>query len=211
MVECVIFDFDGTLADTEKHSLNIYNNLAEKYGYNKFTKEEVEELKKLSPAQFIAATNIPYTDIFRVLKEGQKLLKKHMDEINAYSEDIKVILSDVKSISRKTGIVSSNLIINIKSFLNKYDISDLDFIVSSPLFSKENKIKRIIRRYRIKPEQILYIGDEVRDITSSRKAGVNIASASWGYNSKNLLMQNNPDFIMDDLSEVVSIIKRLNE
>ena len=36
--KCVVFDFDGTLADTEEKTFNIYNDMAEKYKYRKITK-----------------------------------------------------------------------------------------------------------------------------------------------------------------------------
>lgn len=44
--KCVVFDFDGTLADTEEKTFNIYNDMAEKYKYRKITKEEAAAYKK---------------------------------------------------------------------------------------------------------------------------------------------------------------------
>ena len=42
--KCVVFDFDGTLADTEEKTFNIYNDMAEKYKYRKITKEELHDI-----------------------------------------------------------------------------------------------------------------------------------------------------------------------
>ena len=43
--KCVVFDFDGTLADTEEKTFNIYNDMAEQYKYRKITKEELQHIK----------------------------------------------------------------------------------------------------------------------------------------------------------------------
>ena len=43
----LIYDFDGTLADTEQWTLDIYNELALKYGYKTYTLAEFELMKKM--------------------------------------------------------------------------------------------------------------------------------------------------------------------
>jgi phosphoglycolate phosphatase len=38
-IRCIIFDFDGTIADTEHFAFNISNELAERYNFRKITRE----------------------------------------------------------------------------------------------------------------------------------------------------------------------------
>ena len=47
MNRCLIFDFDGTLADTLGEGLKIYNDLARQHGYTLIDPEDVEELRHL--------------------------------------------------------------------------------------------------------------------------------------------------------------------
>ncbi|WP_159102347.1 HAD hydrolase-like protein [Caldalkalibacillus mannanilyticus] len=47
MFKHVIFDFDGTIADSIDLSLVIYNELAQKYHYRTITIEELREMNNL--------------------------------------------------------------------------------------------------------------------------------------------------------------------
>ncbi len=208
MIDCIIFDFDGTLADTERHSLSIYNELAEKHGFTVFTRKDVEELKHMVPAKIIAKAKIPYAMLFKVLKEGQEMLKKHIHDVPSFEADLKHVIDELRPHAKKIGVISSNLKKNIRIFLKNND-ADMDFIISSPLFSKEAKIAKILRKHRFDAEKVVYVGDEFRDITASRKAGVKIVSATWGYNARALLEKGKPDYLIDDLSQLISIVRRI--
>lgn len=208
MIKMVIFDFDGTIADTEKWSLDIYNTLAKKYGYRTYTLEEFEEIKKHPIPKIITMLDIPYRKIFTLLKEGQKILKKNINSVEPFNDNIKNILDAIKKQTGTIGFISSNTKKNIRRFCKNKKIS-VDFIRSSPLFTKEIMIQSIMRNYKVKPHEVIYVGDEVRDIESSKKAGVYMAAATWGYNSRELLSQAKPDFLIDDISELLNIIQCL--
>ncbi len=210
MIKLIIFDFDGTLADTERWTLDIYNELAVKYGYPALTLEEFEEMKKMPLNKIIASYEIPYTKMFSLLKEGQKILKKHINDVSAFEPDLKAILIKIGKMVGAVGIISSNTKKNIRRFCKNKDIDNIDFIISSPLFTKEVKIFHILNRYKIHPQQALYVGDEVRDIESSKKAGVQVAAATWGYNDRILLEQAKPDYLIDNINDLLDIIRGEN-
>lgn len=54
---------------------------------------------------------------------------------------------------------------------------------------------------------MLYIGDEVRDIEACKKAGVNIAWVSWGYDTVETAIRAKPDFVVDRAMEVLGVVK----
>ncbi len=209
MIKMVVFDFDGTLADTEQWTLEIYNKLAKKYGYQQFTIYELEELKKLPFNKIISMMGVPYTKIFPLLKEGQADLKKHINDVNAFDNDLKNILCDIKHSVETVGIISSNTKKNIRKFCRDKHLS-FDFIISSPLFTKEVKIHRVIKKNKIQPQELLYVGDEIRDIEAAKKAQVKMAAAKWGYNAPQMLAEAEPDYLIDDIRDVLSIIKTEN-
>ena len=92
MIKIVIFDFDGTIADTEQWTLDIYNELATKYGYKTYTIREMEEMKKMHLSKLLTVLDIPYSKVFILLKEGQSILKKNINNVRAFTEDLKKIL-----------------------------------------------------------------------------------------------------------------------
>lgn len=208
--KCIIFDFDGTLANSENVIFYAYNVLARKYGYKEITREYVEELKHLHIHNVAKDLEIPYLKVFPLIKKGQKIVKEHSSLMNPYEENLKDILENLKDMVSYMGIISSNTKKNIKSFLKEEKIDTMDFIVSSPLFSKENKIKKIMKKFELEPQDILYVGDETRDIEACKKAKVDVASVTWGYNTKELLSKENPTYFIDALEDLFKVIKKNN-
>ena len=82
--------------------------------------------------------------------------------------------------------------------MQNHDLDFFDFIVSSYLFGKEHKIKKIIKKEKINPRDVIYVGDEIRDISAAKLANIKIAIVSWGYNSLDSLVSHEPDFVMND-------------
>jgi phosphoglycolate phosphatase-like HAD superfamily hydrolase len=46
-------------------------------------------------------------------------------------------------------------------------------------------------------QRAVYVGDEVRDIVAARKAGVDVAAVSWGYNTREVLAKHEPDYLIE--------------
>ena len=57
------------------------------------------------------------------------------------------------------------------------------------------------------PEEMVYIGDEIRDIKASKKAKVPVASVSWGFNSAESLAEAEPDHLLHHPEELHKLVK----
>ncbi len=204
--QCVIFDFDGTLADTEERALYIYNSLAEKYNYKSITREELHKIKHLNIKEIIETVEIPLKKLPKIIKHGQKLLKNEMHTIKPFDEKLEEILIELKKRVKVMGIITSNSNRNVKAFMRNQHIDSFDFIESSPLMSKEIKISSTARKYSIPKSDILYVGDESRDIAACKKAGVKCAAVTWGYNYPEALLKESPDYMIEDLTSLIEIV-----
>jgi len=51
------------------------------------------------------------------------------------------------------------------------------------------------------------VGDEIRDITAARKAGMDIASVAWGYNTVESLKSHKPDYLIYEPSQLIEIVQ----
>lgn len=202
----LIFDFDGTLADTESQAFTIYNELADKYNYKKITRDDLHNIKHLSFLEIIKLVDMPYTSIPKMVKQGQRLLKASMGSIKPFQSDIKEILVEIRENIEIMGIITSNTSKNVKKFVANEDINLFDFVESSPLLGKEKKINSICKKYKLNKEQVLYIGDETRDIDACKHAQVKCAAVTWGYNYLEALSKHNPDYIINDLKDILTIL-----
>lgn len=59
MQKYIVFDFDGTLVDSQNIFVPIYNQLAEKHGYKAVKEDEIEHLRKLTMPERCKQLNVP--------------------------------------------------------------------------------------------------------------------------------------------------------
>ena len=210
--KCVIFDFDGTLADTELQVFTLYNEMAEKYKFKKITREELEQIKELNFGEILNIVDIPLYRIPKMIREGQRRLKEEKHLIQAFKPHIKDFVTELTHETEVCGIITSNLKSTVNSFLRKYAIhNSFKFVISSALLSKEKKILKVAKKYKFDISEILYIGDETRDIEACHRAGVDVVAVDWGYNSLAALKRCNPTYTVSSLEDILEIVRRKNE
>ena len=107
--KCVVFDFDGTLADTEEKAFNIYNELATKYKYSTVTMEELQHIKNLHVKEIKEIVDIPFYQFPRALRDGQKMMRKESTEIHAFASDIHDFFTALRRETNHIGILTSNI------------------------------------------------------------------------------------------------------
>ncbi len=143
--------------------------------------------------------------VVSIIRKAQKELNENMDKIRPFP-GIKEMLLSLKS-KCQIGILSSNSLENINKFLKANELEIFDFVYSeSNLFGKDKALKKLIKKYNLSKKDIYYVGDEVRDIESCHKIGVKILCVSWGLNTKKILMENKPDFFVEEPRELVRIL-----
>jgi len=199
----LIFDFDGTIADTLTEASEIYNILAKKYGYKKVSAEDLPALRHCSLKQLTKELGVPKLRLPIILNKGRKLLKERIDQLEPIEGMIEV-LREMRTHADNFGILTSNSTENVESFLNQYEIRDLFTFISSTskLTGKAKHINSICRTFSIDKRATLYIGDEIRDIKASHKAGISVAAVTWGFNSREALEQVAPTFLIDRPEEL---------
>lgn len=201
----VFFDFDGTLADTEEVNFVIYQKLAEKYNLRNITIDELGHIKKMSAKELMAYVELKKRYLPFMLKRGKNLLKQDMKNIKPCKPDILSTVAELKKMGIKTAIITTNSKTNVEMFLEKNDAYIFDFIASASMFGKETKMRRIMKKEKLCKNEVLYVGDEIRDINAAKNAGIDIASVGWGYNTVESLKKNNPEYLVMEPNELIDI------
>ena len=201
----VIFDFDGTLADTEEANFVIYQKLAEKYNLRNITMDELGHLKKMNAKDVIAYVELKKRYLPFLLKKGKNLLTQDIKNISLCKPDIFHIIGKLRQMGIKTAIITTNSKTNVKLFLEAHNVDVIDLVVSAAMFGKESKMKKIVKKEKISLSEFLYVGDEIRDITAARNAGMDIASVAWGYNTVESLKNHEPDYLIFEPSQLIEI------
>lgn len=206
----VVFDFDGTIADTLEQAIRIYNVIAPEYNLDAIS-DDIRELFRVNRSQEILKTyGVSNRKLLLLTLRIRKELGKHIHETKP-AKEIEAALHEIKDAGYKLGILTSNSANNVNKFLDANSLSGLiDFIYSGKsLFGKDRVIRHMLTHENISVEDVIYVGDETRDIEASKKAGIPVIAVSWGLNRREVLASLNPDHIADDPKELLPAVQEI--
>ena len=202
----IIFDFDGTIADTLPQIIKIAMKDTNMYTKTDISTIDINELKDMTITQVFKKFNISIFKIPFIVNKIRNELTKYVDEIKIFPK-MKETLEQLKEKDITLGIISSNNEQNIRKFLLNNAIDDFSFIhCEMNIFGKAPVISHAIKKYSLDKKTTLYIGDEVRDIEACRKAGLDIAAVTWGFNSEKVLKKYDPQFLINSPRELFKFI-----
>ncbi|HLP89862.1 MAG TPA: HAD-IA family hydrolase [Nostocaceae cyanobacterium] len=205
----IIFDFDGTIADTVDALVSIANRLALEFGYVPIAPDELTLLRNLTSRELIKHSGISLFRIPFLVKKVKSELKNKILEIQPI-KGIQEALVELNHHGYRLGIITSNSQENVIEFLKIHNLDYLfDFIYSGvTIFGKTTIINNVLRQKQLKPETVIYVGDETRDVEASKKSNIKIIAVTWGFNSWEVLAQQNPDFLIHQPSELLEVIQK---
>ena len=194
----LVFDFDGTIADTLGETRRIFNRIAPDYGIREVAEHELDGLRHLSLKDLLNHLDIPKRRVPALIARGTGMMRGNITELQLIT-GMREVLIELRRHVRSFGILTSNATANVDLFLRTHGLrGQFDFISStSKLTGKAKHLKAIRKTFSLRPEELLYIGDELRDVKASQKAGIPIAAVTWGFNSREALMAAAPDYLFD--------------
>ena len=205
----IIFDFDGTIADSFDTVFAISNRLADEFGFPITPLEDVDAWKNLSSQEILRRSNVPFVKLPFLLRRLRFELNQEIAGLQPIA-GIKEALLELKRQGHHLGIVTSNSRQNVIAFLAAQDMREVfDFVDSGlTLFGKGRIIQKILRHNRIDPATAIYVGDETRDVEAARKIGIKVIAVCWGFNSCKVLGAQQPDFLITNPAELVTATNR---
>jgi phosphoglycolate phosphatase len=209
MLKVIIFDFDGTLADTIDILLSITNRLSAEFGFKSATKEELAQLSNLTSWQILRYSGISIFKFPLLIRKLKAELRCEIPNIQLFP-GIKEVLLELKKLGFQLGIITSNSRENVLASLEKNGLQGtFTFIYSGSIFGKHKVIEKWLKKEHINPEEVIYVGDETRDIDAAKKTGIKIIAVSWGFNSQEALAAQNPDFLIGRPQELIEIMSNM--
>lgn len=202
----LIFDFDGTLADTLAAAVEVYNGLAGSYSLRPVSREEIPSLQDFELKELLKHLGVSKLRVPSLLAKGRKALRADITQLSL-NEGIESLLPELREHCTCFGILTSNSTENVEAFLEAKGLRDLFTFISSTskLSGKHKHLRAIEKTFSLERSQMLYIGDETRDIRASQKAGINVAAATWGFNSPEALRRQNPTYLLEHPSDLLNV------
>lgn len=200
-----IFDFDGTLADSFPFFIGVINSLAERHGFRQVDPDLVPLLRGYSPGRLMKYVGLPSWKLPLVAKDFMSLMRENIAAIRPF-EGVGEVLSHLKERGVTLAVVSSNSYENVSAVLGPENTRLFShFECGMSIFGKASRIGKTLNKTAIPGRDAIYIGDQITDLTASRKAGVAFGAVSWGYGTIESLREQAPEEEFD----CVSGIKRI--
>lgn len=177
----VIFDFDGTLADSFALFLETWKVTSQLYKFKFASEDEIEKLRGLSAREVIAEISLPWWKLFPVGRYMRKHMQANIDQVKLF-DDIENVLRSLKSKGIRVAIVTSNSESNVRKVLGQMNCSLIDyFACGASIFGKKSKTHSVIKASGALNQEVLCVGDELRDFDVAQALDLDFAAVSWGY------------------------------
>lgn len=205
----LLFDFDGTLADTLSVGLKIVNGYSGRYGFRKITPKDIALLKDMKGWAAIAHVGLAKYKFPLLVRLVHRDLRRQLGKVKPF-RGIPAVLAAAQRLGYRIGIVTSNKKKNVEIFLRKNRLSTFfDFIYSeSSVFGKWRMVRKVVRREKLSPQGVLYFGDEVRDAVAARKNRLPFIGVTWGLNSRKALLGEKHRKVIESPREIIGLLKK---
>lgn len=202
----VIFDFDGTLADSFPWFVQMVNSVATKYNFNQVAAEEVEGLRKLSALQLLQYLKIPLWKLPMIANHVRQLMTKDREGIVRF-EGVDQLLTQLHKAGVALALVTSNSYENVHHVLGADNLALMTYIECDvSLFGKRARYRKLLKQSGLQPGEAISIGDEIRDIEAANQEHIPFGAVAWGYTHIDALKTHAPIEIFAQMGDILGKI-----
>lgn len=207
-VDLVMFDLDGTLADTGHDLADAVNFTRAQFGFaplpdrmvHTHVGRGVEHLLKHTVAEGCPA---PFREIMGVFLERYE---HHLLDRTVLYQSVPAVLDYFRA---KRRVVVSNKIerLTVAVVRGLGVENQFDAILGGDSAAEKKPhpalLNSVLQRFAISPSSALMVGDGDTDIEAGKRAGVISCGVTYGLGNKDDLVAARPDFLLDDLAQLV--------
>lgn len=202
----ILFDFDGTLAETMMLIHNVFNQLSGLYRYRHLPENEIEEVRHLSVHEFIRHVGIPFWKVPIIAIHARRLMHDEIHQVHPPQGLVNVLTRIHDSGRYHMDILTSNRRRNVLKFLREHNMDWFDEVhTTRSILCKKRRVQKYIREKGLDPQSLYYVGDTTIDVESARRAGARPVAVGWGLNTPELLGRATPDHLVGDPEELLEI------
>lgn len=207
----IAFDYDGVIVDSLNQNLLVATQACQQLGLKSFpTLIDIEQLENMS-----------FEDIGRQIKVPEDRLKDFTSIVfHQLAQDTNTFfifegISDLLfQLSKKHTlvVVTTNTQKVVERFLNKHGLEKCFVKIMGDEWqgSKHEKIVRFAQQFHFEKHLVYLVGDTISDIREAKLAGINSIAVSWGYQSRNKLVQKSPNYFAETPQDILDIFEGIS-
>jgi 2-phosphoglycolate phosphatase len=209
----VVFDFDGTLADSYAAIACSVNHVRSERGMPALSIDEVKRHVGRGP-EYLLTHTVPTGELADDLASYRAHHPSVMLPMTRLLPGAALLLAELHRLGKKIGLCSNKPRQFSQQLLQHLEVAKYFDVVLGPEDVPMPKpapdmLLRAIQRLGLPSEQVLYVGDMTVDIQTARSAGVRVWAVATGSEDRRALEDAKPDRLLADLQEMVAQIGRM--
>lgn len=223
MIKLLIFDLDGTLADTGQDITNALNYALEPFGVREYSLEETKAmvgsgisklLESLIPDDSPAALKMRNQEKIQpedvVLSRFLEYYDNHLIDNTVAYPHVQETLARLNGY--KKGILSNKREIYSKQVLEGINIIQYFDCVWGSDSVREKKpspvpVLDMLEHFNVSQSEAVMIGDSNYDIEAGKEAGIKVIAVTYGF--RPIEMLKDADVIIDSFQELLNVLKEM--
>ena len=202
----VIFDFDGTIADSFEFVVTF---LAEGVKRPALSGKQKQELHNLSMTAMARRLGYGWWRLPFMLVKGRRKMNGSIKQLQPF-DGMPAVIRELHDTGHQLFIVSSNSARNIRAFLHHHELEAYFSEVTGGigLFGKAGALRRLLKKHRLKANDAIYIGDELRDVEAAQSIQLPVIAVTWGFARPTDLTALRPTAQAHTPAELIRLTKR---
>jgi len=199
----VIFDFDGTLADSFPWFLDVINVFADRYKFRHVEESEIETLRGYEAGELLKYLGVPLWRLPKIAKDMRALMAEQVQQIPLF-DGVALVLERLSQAGGTLAVVSSNASDIIRKVLGPENAAHIAYYECGvAAFGKSAKLRKVLGKSGALPDDAIYIGDEIRDLEAARQEHMAFGAVSWGYTRADAFETRAPTMIFETVDQIV--------
>ncbi|RND00947.1 pyrophosphatase PpaX [Lysinibacillus halotolerans] len=209
-MKALLFDFDGTLLDTNELIIQTFMHVLEERFPGQYSPKDC--INFIGPSLKETFEQLTPNEVEEMIEKYRQWNEAHHDELVKEFEGVVPTLEQLKEQGIRLAIVSTKRKDTIEKGLNIMGAKHLfEFWIGT------DDVKRVkpdpepvllaIDKLGVSKKDVIMIGDNYHDIEAGKNAGVKTAGVAWSLKGEQFLQQFNPDYMLQHMSDLLTIVK----
>jgi phosphoglycolate phosphatase len=202
----LIFDFDGTLAD----SLQLYLDILYRgrtSSPSPVTEEQLLRLKQTPLLRMVGQLDVPRFSRMHLLWARWRHLPKRIGEIEPFT-DIPKVVSTLHKEGHRLFILSSNFEKNVQAFLRFHKLDKyFSGVYHTNVFIKKRGLVKLAVSEHLERQDTYYIANEPLDMRAAREAGMHGVAVLWSGQAPSAMSAEHPNATAKEPVDLLKLFK----
>jgi phosphoglycolate phosphatase len=197
----VIFDFDGTLADSFPWVLRTMDEVADRFQFRRIRADELDDLRHCDAREVMRRLGVKRWKLPMIARYVRNRFAADIDQISMFP-GAGAMIDELAAAGYAIAVVSANGESSIRKVLGEH-VRHVRYISGGvSLFGKRGKLLRMSRLAGVAPADTIVIGDELRDLNAAKKAHMAFGAVSWGMTQADALLANGASAVFSQVADI---------